>query len=46
MIDMDDFHAELNEIGISCQNVPLYRTGLNPLKDFKTILNLRNIFLF
>lgn len=36
---------QLDEIGVSSRSFPLSRTGLNPVKDIKTIVALKNLFL-
>ncbi len=37
------FEQPLQELGADYRQIPLHRTGLNPLKDVKTLLSLRKV---
>ena len=37
------FEQPLQELGADYRQIPLHRTGLNPLKDVKTLFSLRKV---
>ena len=39
-----DTRSRLSELGVFCQDIPLQRTGLNPLTDIQTIRELTRLF--
>lgn len=41
----DDIEYSLNEMGVSCRNVFIRRTGTNPFSDVYTILALKRLFV-